>query len=77
MSLLDKKQNIGGDIAKGDYYRIRRVNNVLKPMINTLSTLFLASNSYTMQLLSAPTRAEVNQAHRPGRVVPFVKRCHL
>jgi hypothetical protein len=32
-------------------------------LINVLSTLLLAASNYTMQVLSSPTRGEIDQAH--------------
>ncbi|MCJ1431301.1 hypothetical protein MMC27_000652 [Xylographa pallens] len=43
-----------------------QINTGLHLAINILSTLLLGAGNYTMQCLSAPTRAEVDQAHRQG-----------
>jgi hypothetical protein len=46
---------------------ISRLNVFLHILINAFSTALLAASSYCMQLLSAPTREEVDSAHRSGR----------
>lgn len=59
--------NWSGVISRGIHQRISRLNTMLHFMLNTLTTLLLASSNYTMQLLSAPTRVEVDRAHQRGR----------
>lgn len=56
-----------GAIRTGDYEEMDRVNGFFHIAINILNTLLLASSSFTMQLVSAPTRDEVDVAHRAGK----------
>jgi Family of unknown function (DUF6536) len=55
-----------GVISKGSHQKINRLNTMLHFLINTLTTLLLASSNYTLQLLSSPTRGEVDRAHQRG-----------
>jgi uncharacterized protein DUF6536 len=53
----------------GNSATISRLNVFLHILINIFSTALLTASSYCMQLLSAPTREEVDSAHRSGRYV--------
>ena len=55
-----------GILYHGACTNSRQINTVLHLLINTLSTLLLSASNYTMQCLSSPTRAEVDQAHKKG-----------
>ena len=49
--------------------KAQNVNMYLHLVINILSTLVLGASNYAMQVLSAPTRAEVDAAHAKRRWV--------
>ncbi|KAI0110167.1 hypothetical protein F4814DRAFT_461319 [Daldinia grandis] len=50
-------------ILKGDCQKAHRANSVLHVLISITSTLILASSQFFMQILSSPSRLEVNRAH--------------
>lgn len=54
------------DLMEGNEESIERWNTVFHIFINALSTVLLASSNYTMQVLSSPTRSEIDRAHRMG-----------
>lgn len=54
-------------IATGDANEMERISTFYHVLINVLSTILLTSSNYAMQLLSAPTRREVDFAHQRGR----------
>ncbi|KAH6621842.1 hypothetical protein C7974DRAFT_377502 [Boeremia exigua] len=56
-----------GTIAKGHADHIVRLGTAYHVLINICSTVLLTSSNYAMQLLCAPTRAELDQAHQNGR----------
>jgi hypothetical protein len=49
--------------------RAKTINTGIHVLINILSTILLAGSNYCMQCLSAPTREEVDEAHRQSRWV--------
>ncbi|KAH6635652.1 hypothetical protein B0J18DRAFT_407150 [Chaetomium sp. MPI-SDFR-AT-0129] len=49
--------------------RAKTINTAVHVMINVLSTVLLAGSNYCMQCLSAPTRRQIDEAHRVGRWV--------
>ena len=51
-------------IQEGDCSMTKKLDLWLHLGINLLSTLLLGASNYTMQCLSAPTRDEINKAHR-------------
>ena len=53
-----------GKIFQGNCNKAAHVNLGLHFLINVMSTLLLAASNYGMQCLSAPTRSEVDKAHR-------------
>lgn len=55
------------DLFSGDEAKISRYNTVLHVLINALSTALLAGSNYTMQVLSSPTRHDVDKAHSNGQ----------
>jgi hypothetical protein len=57
------------NLVKGDSVKISHYNTAYHTLINVLSTLLLGASNYTMQVLSAPTRAEVDDAHAKGHWV--------
>lgn len=54
------------NLMHGDGVMISRWNTVLHLFINMLSSILLASSNYTMQVLSSPTRIEIDRAHHQG-----------
>lgn len=50
-------------LLTGDCSTIKRVDTGLHVLINILSTLLLSASNACLQLLLAPTRAEVDKAH--------------
>lgn len=56
-----------GVLRDGDCEDIRRWNSGLHVLINIFSTILLSGSNYGMQCLSAPTRKEVDEAHKKGR----------
>jgi len=53
-----------GNIFQGNCNKAAHVNLGLHSLVNVMSTLLLAASNYGMQCLSAPTRSEVDKAHR-------------
>ena len=58
-----KAPNGGFVLYRGDCTKAKHINTAAHLLINILSTVLLSASNYCMQCLSAPTRAEVNQAH--------------
>lgn len=56
-----------GHIFEGNCAAAKRYNMGLHVVINVLSTLMLGASNYSMQCLSAPTRQDIDKAHRKGR----------
>ncbi|KAF2797901.1 hypothetical protein K505DRAFT_322270 [Melanomma pulvis-pyrius CBS 109.77] len=54
-------------LAQGDIHDMERISTLYHVLINVCSTILLTSSNYTMQLLCAPTRQEVDDAHMQGR----------
>ncbi|PVI04237.1 hypothetical protein DM02DRAFT_519153, partial [Periconia macrospinosa] len=54
-------------LIKGDDAVISRWNTVLHALLNALSTALLSASNYTMQVLSSPTRKDIDKAHRKGK----------
>lgn len=53
-------------VYRGRCDAVERVNNWVHLAVNLLSTCLLAGSNYCMQVLSAPTRADVDKAHARG-----------
>ena len=53
-----------GTLYKGNCARTKSLNTWLQLVINILSTTLLGASNYCMQCLTAPTRQEVDKAHR-------------
>ena len=53
-----------GTLQVGDCGSTSRIGFWLHLIINGLSTLLLGASNYSMQCLSAPTRSEIDRAHR-------------
>lgn len=47
--------------------KMSQLSSAIHIVINILSTILLSASNYTMQVLSSPTRVEVDRAHRAGR----------
>jgi hypothetical protein len=54
------------NLMYGDELTISRYNTALHIFINILSSALLAGSNYTMQVLSSPTRLEIDRAHARG-----------
>ncbi len=54
-------------VYQGDCPEIEKINTWVHLVINILSTVLLSGSNYCMQCLSAPTREEVNKAHKKGK----------
>jgi hypothetical protein len=46
---------------------VKRINTAIHILINALSAILLAGSNYCMQVLAAPSREQVDEAHRRGR----------
>jgi len=57
----------GNVLFDGDCEQARKLNTGLHFLINVLSTILLSSSNYCMQILSAPTRKEIDAAHAKGQ----------
>jgi len=57
---------VGDFIPPGDCQSIATINAGLHVLLNILSSAFLGAGNYYMQVLVAPTAAEVDKAHRAG-----------
>jgi hypothetical protein len=55
------------DLMTGDETRISQWNTAFHVAINALSTVLLAGSNYTMQVLSSPTRDDIDKAHGKNR----------
>lgn len=54
-------------LHEGDCGQIKRLNTIFHVAINILGSLLLGASNLCMQLLAAPTRAEVDRAHLKGK----------
>ncbi|GME32262.1 uncharacterized protein LTHEOB_759 [Neofusicoccum parvum] len=57
---------VAAPIRTGDCGKIERMGSVIHLAINAASTLLLGASNYSMQVLSAPTRKDIDEAHRRG-----------
>jgi hypothetical protein len=55
-----------GTLHTGNCHRVGLVNSVVHLLLNAISSLFLAAGNYCMQVLAAPSRADVHLAHATG-----------
>jgi len=64
-----KNKDIGQTkvLYDGDCETAGQLSTFIHLLINSLSTILLASSNYCMQCLSAPTRKEVDEAHYNGQ----------
>lgn len=51
------------EVFAGDCHKVERINTWVHLGINALSTMLLSGSNYCMQILSAPTRKEIDRAH--------------
>ena len=51
-------------LFEGDCDKVKRLNLWLHLLINILSTMLLGASNYTIQCVSAPTRSDIDRAHR-------------
>lgn len=58
-----------GFLYHGDCDKAKHLGVVAHGIINTLGTLLLSASNYTMQILSAPTREEIDHAHKRGQTL--------
>ncbi|KAF2832862.1 hypothetical protein CC86DRAFT_461346 [Ophiobolus disseminans] len=56
-----------GVFYEGDCKHTKRLNSGIHVLINFLSTILLSGSNYCMQVLSAPTRKEIDTVHDSGR----------
>lgn len=56
-----------GTILFGSCSTTSTVSTAVHAVLNIVSTLFLAAGNYCMQLLVAPSRQEIQQAHEKGK----------
>ncbi|KAH7361130.1 hypothetical protein BKA66DRAFT_573670 [Pyrenochaeta sp. MPI-SDFR-AT-0127] len=54
------------NLVYGNERTISRWNTTFHVLINALSTILLAGSNYTMQVLSSPTRLDIDKAHAKG-----------
>lgn len=54
------------NLFHGDCGKAGRIDSALHLLINALSTLLLGASNMSMQFLAAPTRKEVDSAHKRG-----------
>jgi hypothetical protein len=55
-----------GTLLQDECSKITRYNISVHLIINAMSTLLLSGSNYCMQCLSAPTRREIDNAHKRG-----------
>jgi hypothetical protein len=72
VTVVNSKHQRGDDpgrrlLFEGDCSRAEQLNVVAHLVINVLSTILLSASNYGMQVLSAPTRKEVDVAHASRR----------
>ncbi|KAK2058645.1 hypothetical protein LY76DRAFT_513819, partial [Colletotrichum caudatum] len=60
-------QNVVGSLYDGDCETEKRLDQGLRLLINLCSTGILTASNFCMQLQAAPTRGEIDSAHREGQ----------
>ncbi|KAL4908768.1 hypothetical protein BDW74DRAFT_187317 [Aspergillus multicolor] len=58
-----------GTFSVGNCTTTTRLNSALHVALNILASLFLGAGNYCMQILVAPSRAELNKAHSKGKTL--------
>lgn len=70
-------ENGVGTFMFGHCSQTSAINTAVHILINVISSLFLSTGNYCMQILIAPSREEINTAHQKGRAlevgVPSIK----
>lgn len=56
-----------GTILFGSCSTTSTVSTAVHAVLNIVSTIFLAAGNYCMQILVAPSRQEIEQAHKKGK----------
>ena len=56
-----------GTLYRGDCQKVSKLDTFLHLLINIFSSLILGASNYTMQVLSSPTRHDIDNAHRIGK----------
>lgn len=66
VTVVSKIKLVGGTavVQDGDCSTTKRLDIWLHLLINLFSTVLLGSSNYGIQCLSAPTRSDINKAHR-------------
>ncbi len=54
------------DVIEGDETTVAQWNIALHVLINVLGTILLSGSNYTLQVLSSPTRDELDKFHKRG-----------
>ncbi|KAI1842909.1 hypothetical protein JX266_010927 [Neoarthrinium moseri] len=66
-----------GTFSYGNCSTLSTINSAIHVALNIVSSLFLGAGNYCMQILVAPSRAEIDKAHAEGRYleigVPSIK----
>ena len=60
-------QNGYGTLINGECSKTRKASTWIHLAINVFSTILLSASNYCMQILTAPTRPEIDRAHVKGR----------
>jgi hypothetical protein len=55
------------DLVHGEEPDVSRYNTLFHVLINALSTVLLSGSNYTMQVLSSPSRRDIDKAHAKGQ----------
>jgi hypothetical protein len=63
-ALSDGYHNGIAHLAQGSATLVTRWSSALHVLVNILGTLLLTASNYTMQVLSSPTRDEIDEAHK-------------
>ena len=56
-------------LFRGDCNEMKKIDTMSHFAINLLSTLLLGASNYAMQVLVAPTRENIDEAHPQGRIL--------
>jgi len=66
MNLYPVSEGIGA-MYHGNCAYVEQLNTLLHLFINLLSTLLLGASNFGMQILVAPTRQDLDTAHKKGK----------
>lgn len=67
MSTYDMDGDGIGVVMEGQCSRVKTASLWVHVAINILSTTLLSASNYCMQVLTSPSREEVDRAHREGK----------